>query len=131
MTKTSQDNNFNYINLKKKLNTFKFRFKFKKHFYEYHTEKLKYRYVTCLILKVLPWWICYYCFCSHIQSLVELGSVIVVTAPYIEHTAPLTYSLCIWPNTTILYNIGLFKTVTIFNIRNKTLKITKLIWCRH
>ena len=42
----------------------------------------------------MPWWICYYCFCSHIQSLVELESVIEVTAPYFEHTAPLTYSLC-------------------------------------
>ena len=28
-----------------------------------------------------------------IQSLVELESVIVATAPYFEHTAPLTYSL--------------------------------------
>ena len=37
MTKTSQDNNLNYI-----------------HFYEYHTDKIKYRDVTCLILKVLP-----------------------------------------------------------------------------
>ena len=42
MTKTSQDNNLNYIH-------------FLKHFYEYHTEKVKYRDVTCLILKVLPW----------------------------------------------------------------------------
>ena len=41
MTKTSQDNNLNYIN-------------FLKLFYEYHTEKLKYRDVTCLFLKVLP-----------------------------------------------------------------------------
>ena len=41
MTKTSQDNNPNYINLLK-------------HFHEYHTEKLKYRDVTCLNLKVLP-----------------------------------------------------------------------------
>ena len=49
--------------------------------------------IKCLILKGLPWWICYYCFCSHIQSLVELESVIVATAPYFEHTAPLTYSL--------------------------------------
>lgn len=81
MTKTSQ-NNLNYIN-------------FLKHFYEYHTEKLKYRDVTCLILKVLPWWICYYCFCSQIQSIVELESVIVATAPYFEHTAPLNYSLCL------------------------------------
>ena len=80
MTKTSQDNNLNYINLLK-------------HFYEYHTEKLKYRDMTCIILKVLPWWICYYCFCSHIQSLVELESVIVATAPYFVHTAPLTFSL--------------------------------------
>ena len=38
MTKTSQNNNLNYIN-------------FLKHFYEYHTEKLKYRDETCLILK--------------------------------------------------------------------------------
>ena len=37
-----------------------------------------------------------YCFCSHIQSLVELESVIVATAPYFEHTAPLTYSLWFW-----------------------------------
>ena len=80
MTKTSQDNNLNHIH-------------FFKHFYEYHTEKLNYRDVTCLILKVLPWWICYYCFCSDIQSLVELESVIVATAPYFEHTAPLTYYL--------------------------------------
>ena len=36
----------------------------------------------------------YFCFCSHIQSLVELESVIVATASYFEHTAPLTYSLC-------------------------------------
>ena len=35
-----------------------------------------------------------YCFCSHIQSLVELESVIVATTPYFEHTTPLTYSLC-------------------------------------
>ena len=49
---------------------------------------------TCLILKVLPRWIYYYWFCTHIQSLVELESVIVATAPYFEHTAPLTYSLC-------------------------------------
>ena len=40
ITKTSQDNNLNYIN-------------FLKHFYEYLTEKLKYRDVTCLILKLL------------------------------------------------------------------------------
>ena len=38
--KTSQDNISNYVN-------------FLKHFYEYHTVKLKYRDVTCLILKVL------------------------------------------------------------------------------
>ena len=80
MTKTSQDNNLNYIN-------------FWKYFYQHHTEKLKYRDVICLILKVLTWWIFYYCFCSHIQSLVELQSVIVATAPYFDHTAPLTYSL--------------------------------------
>ena len=36
----------------------------------------------------------YFCFCSHIQSLVELESVIVATGPYFEHNAPLTYSLC-------------------------------------
>ena len=40
MTKTSQDIKLNYVILLK-------------HFYEYHTEKLKYRDVTCLILKVL------------------------------------------------------------------------------
>ena len=42
MTKTSQDNSgiLNYIN-------------FLKHFYEYLTEKLKYRDVTCIILKPL------------------------------------------------------------------------------
>ena len=34
MTKTSQDDNLNYINCLK-------------HFYEYHTEKLKYRDLTC------------------------------------------------------------------------------------
>ena len=39
--KTSQNNNLNYIN-------------FLKHFYEYHTDKLKHRDVTCLLLKVLP-----------------------------------------------------------------------------
>ena len=33
---------------------------FLKHFYEYLTEKLKYKDVTCFILKFLPWWICYY-----------------------------------------------------------------------
>ena len=38
MTKTSQDDNLNYIH-------------FLKQFYEYHTEKLKYIDVTCLILK--------------------------------------------------------------------------------
>jgi hypothetical protein len=38
MTKTSRDNNLNYINLLK-------------HFYEYYTEKLKYRDVKYLILK--------------------------------------------------------------------------------
>ena len=74
MTKTSQDNNLNYIH-------------FLKHFYEYHTKKLKYRDVTCLISKLLPWQICYYCFCSNIQSLLELASVIGATAPYFEHTA--------------------------------------------
>jgi hypothetical protein len=42
MTKTSQNNNLN-----KSLD-------FSKHFYEYHSEKLKYRDVTRLILKVLP-----------------------------------------------------------------------------
>ena len=41
MTKTSQDNNLNYIHLLK-------------YFYEYHIEKLKYKDVTCLILKGLP-----------------------------------------------------------------------------
>ena len=41
MTKTSRVNNLKYIH-------------FLKHFYEYPTEKLKYRDVTCLILKVLP-----------------------------------------------------------------------------
>ena len=41
MTKTSQDNNLNYIH-------------FLRHFYEHHIEKLKYRDVICLILKVLP-----------------------------------------------------------------------------
>ena len=66
---------------------------FLKHFYEDHTEKLKYRDLTCLILKVLPWWICYYCFSSHIQLLVEFESVIVATTPYFEQTAPLTYAL--------------------------------------
>ena len=35
-----------------------------------------------------------YCFCSHIQSLVELESVIVATTPYFEDTISLTYSLC-------------------------------------
>ena len=75
MTKTSQDDNLNDIN-------------FSKHFCEYHTEKLKCRVITCLILKVLPWWICYYC--SHIQSFVELESVFVATAPYFEHISPLT-----------------------------------------
>ena len=39
MTKTSQDNNLNYID-------------FLKHFYEYHTEKFKGQ--ICFILKVLP-----------------------------------------------------------------------------
>ena len=32
-------------------------------------------------------------FCRHIQSLVELESEILASAPYFEHTAPLTYSL--------------------------------------
>ena len=41
MTKSSQDNNLNYIN-------------FSKHYYEYNIEKFKSRDVTCLILKVLP-----------------------------------------------------------------------------
>ena len=50
-----------------------------------------------LILKVLPRYICYYCFCCHIQSLVTLESVIVETAPYFEHTASLTYSLWYFP----------------------------------
>ena len=45
--------------------------------------------------KDLPWWINYYYFCSHTQSLVELESAIVATTPYFEHTAPLTYSLCV------------------------------------
>ena len=38
MTKTSQDNNHNYTN-------------FLQHFYEYHTEKLKYRGVQCFYSK--------------------------------------------------------------------------------
>jgi hypothetical protein len=38
MTKTSHDNNLNYIN-------------FLKYVYEYHSEKIKYRDVTYLILK--------------------------------------------------------------------------------
>ena len=50
-----------------------------------------------LILKVLPRYICYYCFCCHIQSLVTLESVIVETTPYFEHTASLTYSLWYFP----------------------------------
>jgi hypothetical protein len=80
MTKTSQDNDINYIN-------------FLKHFNEYYTETLEYREVTCFSLKILPRLICYYWFYSHIQSLVVLESVIVATtAPYFEHTAPLTYS---------------------------------------
>ena len=33
-------------------------------------------------------------FFSHIQSHVELKSLIVATTPYFEHTALLTYSLC-------------------------------------
>ena len=37
-------------------------------------------------------------FCSHIQSLVELESVIVTTVSYFEYTAPLTYSLCWYAN---------------------------------
>jgi hypothetical protein len=36
---------------------------------------------------------CYYCFCNHVQSLVELESEIVATTFYFEHTAPLTYIL--------------------------------------
>ena len=39
MTKTSPDNHLNYID-------------FLKHFYEVHTKKIKYRAVTCLILKL-------------------------------------------------------------------------------
>ena len=41
MTKTSQDNNLNYIH-------------FLKNFYEYHTKRIMDRYGTCLILNVLP-----------------------------------------------------------------------------
>ena len=80
MTKTSQDNNLYYIH-------------FLKHFYEYHTEKLTGQrhnippFKDFAMMNLL--------FCSHIQSLVELASVIVATAPYFEHTAPLTYSLWI------------------------------------
>ena len=68
-------------------------FIFLKHFCEYHTEKLKYRDVTCVSLKVLPWWICYYCFCSHIQALEELESAIVAThtACYTESKYSLTF----------------------------------------
>ena len=40
MTKTKQDKNHSYVI-------------FLKHFYEYLTEKLKYRDVTCIILKLL------------------------------------------------------------------------------
>ena len=40
MTKTSQDNDLNYIN-------------FLKHSYEYHTEKLKYRDITCLAADIV------------------------------------------------------------------------------
>ena len=32
-------------------------------------------------------------YCLHIQSLVVLESEILASAPYFEHTAPLTYSL--------------------------------------
>ena len=106
------DNNPNYIN-------------FLTHFYEYLNEKLKYRDVTCIILKVLPWQICYYCFCSPSQSLVELESVIKATAPYFEHTAPLTYSLwfsyayrqvcCLPQETCVLYCIEwMQKTDTLY-----------------
>ena len=35
------------------------------------------------------------CFCSYIQLLVELESVIVAIVPYFEQTTPLTYSLCV------------------------------------
>ena len=51
------------------------------------------RVVTCLLWKILLWQLCYYCFCSHVQSLVEIESVLVATSLYFEHTAPLTYSL--------------------------------------
>ena len=115
LTKTSQDNNLNYIH-------------FLKHFYEYHTKKLKYnRDVTCLILKVLPWWICNYCFCSHIQSLVELESIIVATTPYFKHTAPLTYSLwesCALPryNAVSSWAFELFTYYTSIFLRYPTFK---------
>ena len=53
-SKTSQDNNLNYIH-------------FLNHFYEYHTEKLKYRDLTCLILKVF--YIVFACFVATVSRL--------------------------------------------------------------
>ena len=74
--KISQDNNLNHID-------------FLKHFYKYHTEKLKYRKVKCKF--------CHDKFATTVfvatLSFVELKSVTVATTPYFKHTAPLTYSL--------------------------------------
>ena len=68
MTKPGQDNNLNYVN-------------FLKHFYEYHTEKLKYRYVTCFILKLLARSICNMKYVNYVNFL-----------KYFYEYAPLTYS---------------------------------------
>jgi hypothetical protein len=61
MTKTSPDNNLNYIN-------------FLKHFCGYHTKKLKYRDLTCLILERF----CHDEFAT--TFFVELESVIIATS---------------------------------------------------
>ena len=76
MTKTSQDNNFNYINFLKQV----------------HMPHFKgFAMMNLLLLQACT---TMYCFCTHMQSLIELESIILATTPYFEHTAPLTYSLC-------------------------------------
>ena len=81
MIKTSQNDNLNSIH-------------FLKHFYEYHSEKLMYKDMRHFIFFAFNAF-CYYCFCINIQSHVELESVILGTVPYFEHTASLTYFLCL------------------------------------
>ena len=68
MTKTSQDDILKYIISK------------------YHTKRIKYRDVICLILKVLPKKFATTVFVGHLVTIAELEPAIVATTFYFEHT---------------------------------------------